>query len=174
MRRLLHGERGTAIVEFALIAPILFLLVFGIIDFARALNYYSQMSQLVGQGARAAAVDRNPDGSAIGSPGAVPTTGPYAGACDNNARSIQCQLVDFYAHSGELQDNLAVCVVPPAGGTGSPLTVRARFDFHFLPLVSGVTLPLVTTQTERFEGITPDYTGGSWTVNGAGGNACPS
>ena len=34
-----RDERGTALVEFALIAPLLFLLLFGIIDFGRALNY---------------------------------------------------------------------------------------------------------------------------------------
>src|SRR5690349_20206112 len=32
-RRLARSERGTAFVEFALIAPLLFLLIFGIIDF---------------------------------------------------------------------------------------------------------------------------------------------
>ena len=51
--------------EFALIAPLLFLLLFGIIDFGRALDYYNQVTQLAGQGARAAAVNRNPDGSPI-------------------------------------------------------------------------------------------------------------
>ena len=60
-RRLARSERGTAIVEFALIAPLLFFLVFGIIEFGRALNYYNDLTQLAGQGARAAIVSRNPD-----------------------------------------------------------------------------------------------------------------
>jgi Flp pilus assembly protein TadG len=166
LARLWQNERGTAIVEFALVAPVLFLLVFGIIDFARALNYYNQMSQLVGQGARAAAVDRNPDGTGIGQ-------GGVGGVTCATTESIQCQLVDYYAHAGEFQKGLAVCVVPPTGGTGSPVTVRATFDFKFLPIVGGATLQLSTTQTERFESSAPDYTGGSWTTNGAGGNACP-
>src|SRR5262249_25698707 len=54
-----RDEGGTALVEFALIAPLLFLLIFGIIDFGRALNYYNELTQLAGQGARAAAVNRN-------------------------------------------------------------------------------------------------------------------
>ena len=64
-RRLARSERGTAVVEFALIAPLLFLIVFGIIEFGRILNDYNQLTQLAGQGARAAAVNRNPDGTAI-------------------------------------------------------------------------------------------------------------
>ena len=62
-RALRRDQRGTALVEFALIAPLLFLLLFGIIDFGRALDYYNQVTQLAGQGARAAAVNRNPDGT---------------------------------------------------------------------------------------------------------------
>jgi Flp pilus assembly protein TadG len=58
-RGLLGCERGTALVEFALIAPILFLFLFGIIEFGRALNYYNDLTQLAGQGARAAIVSRN-------------------------------------------------------------------------------------------------------------------
>ena len=53
----LRSERGTAVVEFALVGPILFLLVLGILDFGRALNYYNTLTQLAGQGARAAAVE---------------------------------------------------------------------------------------------------------------------
>ena len=34
----LGSERGTAVVEFALVGPLLFLLVLGILDFGRALN----------------------------------------------------------------------------------------------------------------------------------------
>ena len=58
LRAFRRDERGTALVEFALIAPLLFLLLFGIIDFGRALDYYNQVTQLAGQGARAAAVNR--------------------------------------------------------------------------------------------------------------------
>src|SRR6478736_8649423 len=64
-RRRARSERGTAVVEFALVAPLLFLIVFGVIEFGRVLNAYNQLTQLAGQGARAAAVNRNPDGTQI-------------------------------------------------------------------------------------------------------------
>jgi Flp pilus assembly protein TadG len=145
-----RDERGTALVEFALVALPLFLVLFGIIDFARALNYYNDLTQLAGQGARAAAVNQNPDSS-------VPS-----------GTSIQTQIMNA-ADSPELKatggNGLQVCLVPPTPTppsttyTGLPLTVSTSYRFHFIPLLKvGVTLR--ASQTERFEGVTPSYTAG--------------
>lgn len=49
-------DRGAAAVEFALIAPILFLLVFAIISFGFMLSFRQTLSQAATEGARAAAV----------------------------------------------------------------------------------------------------------------------
>ena len=49
-------DRGSAAVEFALILPVLLLLVFGIIDFGRLLNAKITLNQAAHEGARAAAV----------------------------------------------------------------------------------------------------------------------
>jgi Flp pilus assembly protein TadG len=53
-RRATHGswDRGAAAVEFALILPILLLLIFGIIDFGRALNAQITLTQAAREGAR--------------------------------------------------------------------------------------------------------------------------
>jgi Flp pilus assembly protein TadG len=146
MRRLARNERGTAVVEFALVAPILFLLVFGILDFGRALNYYNQLTQLVGQGARAAVVNQNPDG-----------TGPASGT------SIQNQLATTYA-TGGIQNGVTVCITntsPPAAG--QPVTVNATYKFKFIPLIGFIvgspTITLSATQSERQE-ATPTYSVG--------------
>jgi hypothetical protein len=146
------GERGTAVVEFALIAPLLFLLIGGIIDFARALNYYNDLTQLAGQGARAAIVAANPDG-----------TGP------STATSVQCQLVKIYTTSPELRgstssDGIQVQILDPnnpAAATvmpiaGQPLQVQTSFNFNFIvPLVKiaipGPFLHLSTSSTMRVE-----------------------
>jgi Flp pilus assembly protein TadG len=50
------SEHGAALVEFALVAPILFLLVFGIVDFGRALFTLNNLTSAVREGARFAAV----------------------------------------------------------------------------------------------------------------------
>jgi len=49
-------ERGAAAVEFALVAPLLLLLVFGIISYGYMLSFRQAVSQAAAEGARAAAV----------------------------------------------------------------------------------------------------------------------
>jgi len=140
-----RDQRGTAVVEFALVAPILFLLVFGILDFGRALNYYNQLTQLAGQGARAAAVSNNPDGSAA------------------SGLSIQNMLATQYANGG-LQNGIKVCITNGTTGgvsagseptPGQAVQVQTTFTFNFLPLISaavgGGSIKLTATQSERQE-----------------------
>jgi len=162
--RLLRSERGTAVVEFALVAPILFLLVFGILDFGRALNYYNDLTQLAGQGARAAAVDRNPDGTAIGqATGTVDDTD-----CGGKLNSIQCQLANFYTTTGELKSGIHVCIPSSPAAIGDPVTVHATYRFNFTGGLFGFTnVTLSATQTERAEAIPTDDYSGTETAAGA-------
>jgi hypothetical protein len=48
------GQRSQGLVEFAIIAPVLLLLTFGIIDFGRALYMYITLQQAANEGARVA------------------------------------------------------------------------------------------------------------------------
>src|SRR6266849_3091818 len=52
-----HHERGQSLVEFAAIAPILFLLVFGIIEFGRAFYAYNAIVNAASEGARYGILD---------------------------------------------------------------------------------------------------------------------
>lgn len=52
-------ERGVALVEFALILPVLVLLVFGVLDFGRAINYWLDANHLANEGARWVVVNKN-------------------------------------------------------------------------------------------------------------------
>jgi len=56
VRAKVASERGQTIVEFALMAPVIFLLLFGIIDFGMALNHRITLEHAVREGARFAAV----------------------------------------------------------------------------------------------------------------------
>lgn len=49
-------DRGAAAVEFALVVPVLLIVVFGIIDFGRMMNAQLQVSEAAREGARAATV----------------------------------------------------------------------------------------------------------------------
>jgi Flp pilus assembly protein TadG len=140
-RLLRRSERGTAVVEFALVVVPLTLIVFGILDFGRALNYYNDLTQLAGQGARAAAVNQNPDGT----------------VADGNFQKILAGEAD----SPELKNagnHLNACITAVPSGNGQPVTVTVNYSFHFIPLVHPIAITLSATQTERFEGITPSYT----------------
>ena len=55
-RRGLRGQRGSAIVEFTLVALMFFTLVFGLVEFGRALFAYSTISSAAREGARYASV----------------------------------------------------------------------------------------------------------------------
>ena len=50
------GDSGAAAVEFALVMPVLFLLLFGIIDFGRAYNMQISLTQAAREGVRVAAL----------------------------------------------------------------------------------------------------------------------
>lgn len=50
------GDRGSVAVEFALLLPVLLLIVFGVIDFGRALNAEITLTQAAREGARLASL----------------------------------------------------------------------------------------------------------------------
>ena len=160
MRRLVRSERGTAVVEFALIAPLLFLVVFGIIEFGRMLNAYNQLTQLAGQGARAASVSRNPDNTAVAAAsGTVDDTD-----CGGATYSIQCQLSKYYATNDSLS-NVSVCIHSLPASPGAPVTVKTTYRYNFITGLFGFAhVDLTSSQTLRAEG-TASYTAGD--QNGA-------
>jgi Flp pilus assembly protein TadG len=55
-----RDQRGAAAVEFALVAPLLLLLVFGVISYGYMLSFRQALSQGAAEGARAAAVSAYP------------------------------------------------------------------------------------------------------------------
>jgi Flp pilus assembly protein TadG len=122
-------------VEFALVAPILFAIVLGILNFGRALDYYNQMTQIAGQGARAAAVNCNPDGT----------------TCPANS-NFQSQLVNGTAQP-ELRSGEHVCVMNTPTAVGQPVTVKVSFNFSLWPTgIIPIPKPsLTTSSTERAE-----------------------
>ena len=53
-------ERGVALVEFALVLPLVLVLLLGMIDVGKAVNYWNDETHLANEAARWAAVNKNP------------------------------------------------------------------------------------------------------------------
>ncbi len=60
-KRRSREDQGSAAVEFALVLPVLLLIIFAIIDFGRMLNARIILSQAAHEGARAVEVTDDPD-----------------------------------------------------------------------------------------------------------------
>lgn len=65
MRRLRKREEGAAAVEFAIVATLLMLLVFGVIEFGLWIAQYESMSSAAREGARVAAVRGDANGDSV-------------------------------------------------------------------------------------------------------------
>jgi hypothetical protein len=81
-------DRGAAAVEFALILPVVLLVIFAIIDFGRMLNAQITLTEAAREGARAAALVDKPAGEAraklAGEP-ALGTIAPVVSDCSDPA-----------------------------------------------------------------------------------------
>jgi Flp pilus assembly protein TadG len=58
--RRLAGDRGAAAVEFALVAPVLMLLLFGIVDFSKVFQVEATLAQAAREGVRVMALQNDP------------------------------------------------------------------------------------------------------------------
>jgi Flp pilus assembly protein TadG len=144
------SESGAALVEFALVLPLLLILLFGMLDFGKAFNYWIDETHLANEGARWAVVNRNP-----------------------GSGSLQ-QYIQQQADTPELRNGgtssvatpVQVCISFPNGTAevGDPVHVTASVTYNWLPFLGsrvGIAQTTITgSSTMRLE-ATP-------TVYGAG------
>jgi Flp pilus assembly protein TadG len=151
----MRGERGSAVVEFAILVPVLLAIVFGILDFGRAMNYKNELTQLANQAARFAAVNKSPiDGSS-----AFP-----------DCSSLKSYLSDkSNVDTKEIADMIGGGTVDIAVGStvGDPVTVKLSASFSFLPFLGAGAFGIGTPSTSlsgqatmRLEQV-PSFGGGS-------------
>jgi hypothetical protein len=146
-----RDESGTALVEFALVVPMFLVLVTGMLHFGKAINYWLDQNHLASEGARFAAVNKNP------------------GADDGV--SLQTWLRDE-ADTAELRDGgtdavaegLLVCIEFPDGDppeVGDPVKVTVRTTYNWIPLlanvVDGAATPIRGSATMRLEQVPTNF-----------------
>jgi TadE-like protein len=145
-------ERGQALVEFALIAPLFLMLVVGIIQFGIGLNYWLDLNRIANQGARWAVVDKYPNCN--GTP-----SSPGCGVPSSPSNPTLIQYLESEGVSGGLAPKATICFevpdppTPPtlAGTVGQPLTVRVESEFSFEPILNMFDLTLRGKATMRIE-----------------------
>lgn len=141
--RVSSDESGVVAIEFALVLPIILVFLFSIIQFGQLFNHVNDSNQIAANGARFAAVDRNPGGSG----------------------TLQTYLA-LQADTQNLRDHIKVCITYPNGtsNVGDPVKVSVTSNFTLIPLLAkfngGAAVPLHGEATMRIERASSVVTGG--------------
>jgi Flp pilus assembly protein TadG len=151
------AKPGQSMVEFALTVPLLLLLLFGIVDFGRAVFYQNEVTNGAREGARIAVLASNPCNAELGSTGNACGGQPaLSGQTVCQAVSSSAQLISTWtcsdaglipptgaADNGYVEvDSGADCAnatnpsTPRAGGNRS---VKVRVVYYFRPLTPGLS-----------------------------------
>jgi len=145
-RRSQTNFRGQALAEFALVAPIFFMLLFGIIEAGRFMFYYEVLNNATREGARYAIVNGansrevNPCPTGPAPPGDT-------GCFDTTGEQVKARVRE--AAFGVLGPAVTVTPVwhdPANSSRGSTVTVTASYTYS--SLVPIVPLPPITIETE--------------------------
>ena len=146
-----EDESGAALVEFALVLPLLLVVLLGILDFGRALNYWIDETHLANEAARWAVVNKNP--------------GPFG--------TLQ-QSVQQQADSAELRNGgtssvagpATVCISFPNGteSIGDPVQATVTATYNWLPFLGNkmglAQTTIAGTATMRLEAAPTTYSAG--------------
>jgi Flp pilus assembly pilin Flp len=145
-RRRLCGERGQAAVEFALVVPLLCLVIIAILHFGKVMNYWLDLNHVASEGARKAAVNT------------FATDGEYDGWIRSRLETSELRT----GGTTSIPDPATVDVCLPEGSdVGDPVTVQVGVGYD-LPFI-GTTITLRGSATMRLE-QPADFAGGGGCV----------
>jgi hypothetical protein len=151
LRTRLRGDRGAAPVEFAIVAPLLFLLVFGIIDFGFGFHAWDATQNAAREGARVAATNSNST--------TIITRAEDTVAFLSNpvAVSLECAPLVDPADPQSGNGAFGGCGAGASWAEGDLVRVTVEYDYEFmtpLPAFAGMgdTLHMRSVAETRFEG----------------------
>ena len=125
-----RDESGAALVEFALVLPLLLLLLFGMLDFGKAFNYWIDETHLANAGARWAAVNTNPGSGHA--PGVRALAGRHPGAAQRRHEPVPAAAkvcINFLTNSA----------TGTSGQVGDPVQVTVSTEYNWLPFIGSRT-----------------------------------
>ncbi|RAX47022.1 pilus assembly protein [Arthrobacter sp. AQ5-06] len=111
------SERGAVAVEFAIVAPLLVMLLLGIMEFSRAYNAQASLSAAAREGVRVMAISNNP---------ATAKT-----AAKNTAVSLQPGLVDTNIAFKNLDTGTTICAA------GNRMTITITYSLSTMTGIAG-------------------------------------
>ncbi len=124
--RIIKSEKGASAVEFALILPILIILVFGIVQFGIAFNNYITITHAAREGARIAAVDLN--------------------------NPVLKNIIIERAFPVQITEDDIVISTPEGTNIGDPVEVEITYNISItIPLVGSWDIPLKNKAIMRLE-----------------------
>ena len=156
-RRSPHSkEAGVALVEFALVLPVLLILLLGMLDFGKAFNYWIDETHLANEAARWAVVNKNPGGGAV--------------SLQEYVRQ-QADTPELRNGGASVSSPLQICISFPtdasdgtAGEVGDPVHVTASADYTWLSFIAarlGIAQTTITgSSTMRLEALPTAYGAG--------------
>ena len=136
-------------VEFALVLPLLLVLVFGMLEFGKAFNYWIDTTPLATEGARWAVVNYNPGAG---------TLQEYV-----KSRANTVELRDGGTASIPAGDEAEVCISFPNGtaNVGDPVLVTVTATYHWLPFIgeriASADVTITGSATMRLEAPPTNY-----------------
>lgn len=148
-RRLLRNQKGTEVLEFAIVSSLLLILVFGIIDFGILLYDKAVITNASREGARAGIVQRYQINNT------TPPTSTYDPLDEDEIRTV----VNTYVTNNLITfggTNTATTSVNPADASGAssgdPRTVTVSYTYSFLAgIIAGPSIDLSATTIMRME-----------------------
>ncbi|MEX2158991.1 MAG: TadE/TadG family type IV pilus assembly protein [Dehalococcoidia bacterium] len=136
-------SRGQSLVEFAMIAPLFFILVLGIVDFGMGLHSWMTMTNATREGARLAAVHAPSSGSVDCNP--LPAEGSIERKVCDTATNLDADAMTITVTNAD----------PEGDNAGEEVSVQIDYDYELIMPLSGFmdlsTISLSATTKMRLE-----------------------
>jgi Flp pilus assembly protein TadG len=140
-------ERGVALIEFALVLPLILLIVLGMIDVGKAVNYWNDETHLANEAARYAAVNKSPvPGQTINQ--AVKNEADSAELRNGGTGSVSSPGVQICIWFPNNTDHSDVPDVQDHA-VGDPVQVIVKAQYNWLAYLVGQGLPAHSELTAR-------------------------